>query len=145
MRQGIGSVFLYNLIIIFIFLLFTFLAGTVSYAKAFRVNSKIVSALETYEGYNILADDEIYKKLKGLGYKYNYGNRKACPKRDVIDAVIIDKGESVNYDYCIYLIKVDDYHFTYGVLTYMDLDFPIVGDLLRIPVYSKTKRIFRFG
>ena len=51
MREGIGSVFLYNIIIVFIVITFGFLSASLSYMKAFKVNGKIANALEKYEGY----------------------------------------------------------------------------------------------
>ena len=60
MRQAIGSVPMYNIIIIFIVITFGFLSATLSYMKAFKVNGRIAKALENYEGYNIfLTEAEI--------------------------------------------------------------------------------------
>ena len=38
MREGIGSVFLYNIIILFVIIVFGLLSATISYYKAFKVN-----------------------------------------------------------------------------------------------------------
>ena len=54
MNQSVGSIALYNIVLIFIVIVFAFLAATVSYSKAFRVNSRIIFAIEKYEGYNDL-------------------------------------------------------------------------------------------
>ena len=35
-------------------------------------------------------------------------------------------------------------HYSYGVLTYMDMDIPIISQNLEIPVYSKTDKIYKF-
>ena len=63
MRESIGSSFMYGIIAIFIVMVFAILAGTMSYFKAFKVNSHIVGILEKYEGYNDLAIDEIRRTL----------------------------------------------------------------------------------
>ena len=63
MKQSISTSFMLNIVIIFIILVFAFLAGTLSYTKAFRVNSKIVNELEKYEGYNDLSKREIDRIL----------------------------------------------------------------------------------
>ena len=52
MRQSIGTTFMLNFIILFIFLVFAFLAGTLSYYKAYRINNSIVHEIERFEGYN---------------------------------------------------------------------------------------------
>ncbi len=141
MREGIGSVYLYNIVIIFIVVLFAFLAGTMSYSKAFRVNSRIINALEKYEGYNELSDSEINNVLKTLGYRVNTGNF-SCPQREGAEAV---KKVTDSYEYCVYYYQVDSRHYNYGVLTYIYLDLPVIGRLLKIPVYTRTSRIYQFN
>ena len=140
MREGIGSIFLYNIIILFIVVIFAFLAGAMSYSKAFRVNSRIINALEKYEGYNELSDAEIERVLTTLGYRISRGS--SCPKRDGVTAV---QKISDNHEYCLYYHNVDSTHYNYGVLTYIYMDLPVVGDLLKIPVYTTTSRIYHFN
>ena len=59
MREGIGSVFLYNMIILFIIIVFGLISATISYYKAFKVNERILSTIEKFEGHNDLAKAEI--------------------------------------------------------------------------------------
>ena len=140
MNQSVGSIALYNIVLIFIVIVFAFLAATVSYSKAFRVNSRIIFAIEKYEGYNDLATSEIEDVLKTLGYTYD--KNFVCPNRDDAEAV---ERLSNNYAYCIYYYKEDARHYTYGVLTYLYIDLPFVKDIIKVPVYTKTERIFRFN
>lgn len=141
MREGIGSVFLYNIIIIFIVILFAFLAGTMSYSKAFRVNSRIINAIEVSEGYNEQANKEITRVLGTLGYRHSGGNH-SCPTKK--GATLLENITS-DYEYCVYYYKIDDRHYNYGILTYIYLDLPVIGELLKIPVYTKTARIYHFN
>lgn len=151
MREGMGSVFLYNLIIVFIVITFGFLSASLSYMKAFKVNGKIANSLEKYEGYNDLSNKEITETLSLIGYKL--GTPK-CERRKhngvSYDAVVTIQG-SVYHDYCIYEYmnsKNGDYkngYFTYGILTYTYLDIPILGGIFKIPVYSETESIFKFS
>ena len=48
---------------------------------------------------------------------------------------------------CIYMFdKInEDGTYWYGVLTYMSYDFPIIGNLIRIPVYTKTMTMHYMG
>lgn len=140
MREGIGSVFLYNIIIIFIVITFAFILGIMSYAKAFRVNSKLVNAIETYEGYNELSAKEIARTLNNYGYKKGTID---CPNRNGKQSLetITSYG---NYQYCVYAYTIDNNHYNYGVLTYMNLDLPIIGKLINIPVFAKTDTIYYF-
>ncbi len=45
MREGIGSIALYNIIIVFITITFAILAGTLSYSEAFKANNRIINAI----------------------------------------------------------------------------------------------------
>lgn len=139
MKQGLGSVFLYNIIIVFIILIFAFLSAAISYSKAFRVNSRIINAIEKYEGYNNAASSEIDKNLTVIGYRT--GKKSDCPSRNGASKVYtaID-----NHKYCVYRFDTDAKHYTYGVLTYMDFELPF-NFSFSIPVYSKTNKIYRFG
>jgi len=143
MRESIGSVFLYNIIILFIIITFAFLSGTLAYVKAFKANSRIVNAIEKYEGYNELASNEIENVLTTLGYKQEAPN---CGMRDGVspsEQIGVQK-----FLFCIYYNGPEqtgqqnkDF---YGVVTYMYFDFPIVGRV-RIPLYAKTEKVYRFN
>ena len=79
MSQSVGSVALYNIVIVFLVIVFAFLAATISYSKAFRVNSRIIFAIEKYEGYNQLSADQIEDVLETLGYTQD--KNFTCPTR----------------------------------------------------------------
>ena len=81
MKQAIGSVPMYNIIIVFIVLTFGFLTATLSYMKAFKVNGRIAKALENYEGYNTLSDREIYNTLSAIGYRTSSPDNYQCPTK----------------------------------------------------------------
>lgn len=140
MREGIGSAFLYNIIIVFIIMVFAFLAGTLSYAKAFKVNTRIVTAIEKYEGYNNLANVEINKILQTLGYRT--GDNRNCPPRDGKNALT---HIPANYRYCVYEFDEGNSYRSYGVVTYISIDIPIIGGVIQIPVYSRTIRLYNFS
>jgi len=143
MREGLGSVFLYNLIIIFILIVFAFLAATMSYAKAFRVNSKMTKIIEKYEGYNELSYAEIEQMLGTLGYRHvatQCGEYRGLTPFDGTK-----NNMPYNYQYCIYEERDsnDGRHTTYGILTYINFELPF-GIAFQVPIYSKTERIFCF-
>lgn len=140
MREGIGSIFLYNIIIVFIVLIFAFLAGTMSYAKAFRVNSKIINTVEEFEGYNKLSDQEIERVLNNYGYRKTTTDK--CPNKNGMSVVA---KLSNNYKYCLYYQEIDSKHIKYGVISYMYMDLPIIGELMQIPIYAETNSIYRFN
>ena len=150
MRESIGTVSLLNFIIFFIFLVFAFLMGTFSYYKAYRVNNAIVSSIEKYEGYNKYAESEINDKLQTLGYvEEDYTCGKTALKNTESNTKISRKG------YCIYMndkdnnpeygenVKTDNY-VSYEVTTIIRFQFPIIQDILKLRVSSRTHRIYDF-
>ncbi len=147
MKQSIGTTFMLNIIIIFIILVFAFLAATLSYAKAFRVNSKIVNYLEIFEGYNDLSKRQIDRTLKNLGY--GGGTTNTCQKTRTLNDLTgqLITLENENFAYCIYYFPNDggSRYYSYGVFTYMYLELPIIGRTLKLPVFTKTNRIYYFN
>lgn len=141
MKEAIGSVPIYNFIIIFILITFGFLIATLSYMKAFKVNSRISIALEKYEGYNSLSKQEINNTLGNLGYLIG---KAKCPDRKGAT-----KLETSDYQYCVYRYPAGEKtdkngYFYYGVISYIYVDLPIVGRFT-IPVYHESERIYRFS
>lgn len=51
-----------------------------------------------------------------------------------------------NYKYCIYIDNLNPQkgsYYTYGILTYMNLDLPFIN-IIDIPVFSRTNRLYKF-
>ena len=138
MKESISYTFLLNIIIVFIAISFFAIMGIISYSKAFRVNSKIINAIEINEGYNGYSIDNISKTLISYGYQKYKVN---CPTKDGQEAIYDASGQN---GYCVYYFDQGD-TYSYGVITYMYFDFPVVGRFFRIPVYTKTESIKRLG
>lgn len=150
MRESIGSVTLYNIIIVFIVVTFAVLAGTMSYSKAFKVNNRIINAIEKYEGYNEKSAAVIDEQLLSIGYEINTGTNDCTNVRKGVALYNnSERNYNPNYEFCIYKNSVDTSewkgrYFEYGVISYIYIDFPFLGDFVRIPVYGKTRKIFEF-
>lgn len=170
MKQSIGTTYLLNIIFIFIVIVFAFLSATLSYYKAYKVNTRILNAIEEYEGYNGNAQQEINQILGGIGY--TRGNSSGCKSEKVKNGVkgILVSGDTLSstttgdivydtnlqaeqYDYCIYLYKDTTrtgtsndsrYYYSYGVITYMHMNLPIVNQVIKIPVFTRTEKIYKF-
>lgn len=139
MKESISYTFLLNIIIIFIVISFFAIMSIMSYTKAFRAGSKVVNAIEVYEGYNG-AISEIERTLTNYGYQRR---NMTCPKRD--GQISINGVDGKTSDgICIYLFD-EGKTYSYGVVTYMSFDFPIVKTLIRIPVYAKTMTMTKLG
>lgn len=144
MSGPIGHTFIYNIIILFIIIVFAFLAGIMSYYKAFKVNNSIVNAIEKFEGYNDASKNEIDRILRNLGYS---SKEAKCPDKykemELSDNLNSDK----IFQYCIYIDNEEPgagEYYSYGVLTYMNIDLPIIN-LIEIPIFTKTNQIYKFS
>ena len=154
MRGPIGHTFMYNIIILFIVIVFAFLAGSMSYYKAFKVNNSIVHAIEKYEGYNRLSKTEINRVLGTIGYQMREPGFN-CPATRAGMTLVTVAGEEDRYRYCIYIgternrivtevpEPVCRNFYLYGVTTYMIFDLPLINSI-RIPITTRTNRIYKF-
>ena len=140
MRESIGSTFLYNIIILFIVIVFAILAATLTYYKAYKVNTRIINSIEKYEGYNNLAVSEINNTLTTIGYMARDTHK--CPNEK--NGGILQT-ENNQFRYCVYYFDEKDNYYSYGVITYITLDIPIVNMFLQIPIYTKSNLIYRFN
>lgn len=144
MKQAIGSIPMYNIIIIFIVITFGFLSATLSYMKAFKVNGRIAKALENHEGYNILSNEEITNTLTSLGYRFADPSTLDCPEKDGKQPLGAIDGKQ--HYYCLYENSYygETKYFNYGIISYIFVDLPL-GIEFKIPVYSETEEIFHFS
>lgn len=145
MKTAIGSTFMYNIILVFLVIVFAFLAGIMSYYKAFKINNRIVYSIEKFEGYNEKSINEIDKTLSTFGYDRS---TPSCEK--VYDNMVLVSGAEPGYRYCIYVEREATIgkagtgeYYSYGVMTYMTIDLPVVK-YIRIPIYTKTNQIYKF-
>ena len=141
MKESTGGTFLLYWICIFLIITFAFLAATLSYMKAYKINTRIANAIEKYEGYNSLSNEEINTKLSIWAYRKSNTPTDGCPtikgKRPI-------SGINYTYDYCVYEFKINDHYYNYGVRTYIHFDLPIIHRHIRFPIYSETERIYDF-
>jgi hypothetical protein len=147
MSNPIGHTFMYNIVILFIVIIFAFLSGTMSYYKAFKVNNRIVYAIEKFEGYNEKSKEEIDKILSTLGYDRDTRNLNCATEYKNMTLV---SGSYPDYRLCIYIddnITTGNHgsgtYYVYGVKTYMSIDLPLVN-WIRIPIFTKTNQIYKF-
>ena len=156
MREGIGSVFLYNIIILFVIIVFGLLSATISYYKAFKVNERLLYSLDKFEGYNRFSKEEMENFLVSIGYTYNPDSQNECPEEK--DGGILIRANNTSYLYCVYYYSDDrgsqendelngdrePIYYNYAVTSYIYADLPIVG-AFKLPVYTKGERIYNFS
>ena len=149
MKESVGYTVTLNIVITFIVIVFTFLSSTLIYYKSNKVSNVIMNSIEKYEGYNDLAQDEIELKMSGIGYSTR--NIK-CPdmiKTGGYECNVQSKNESSALGYCVYLCEEKDkdkktgYYF-YRVKTNMPINIPIINELVSVPIFSNTNRLYDF-
>lgn len=144
MKESVGYTVTLNIVIIFIIIVFAFLSATLVYFKSNKVSNIITETIEKYEGYNSYAQNEISQKLTSIGYNKkrlnNCGDISGCTLQyhgtDGYCVYVCDEIEK-NGDYC-------EAYYYYRIKTNMLLNVPIINDLLEVPIYSNTIRLYNF-
>lgn len=138
MKETINTAFIFNLMFIFLTIIIVLVITSLSYSKAFKVKNKIVDIIELHQGFTGKAETEINEFLRGIGYKVVSWKRTNNCRAD--KGHVLNTG-SVGYNYCVYENEV--YNGTYYVVeTFIYFDFPIINDIIEIPVYGETKIIY---
>lgn len=134
MKQAIGATQIINYVIVFIVITFGFLIATLSYMKAFKVNSAISNSIEKFEGYNEFSETEITKKLSTIGYRtgdFSCGeNSENIPG---FHACVEQIGNANTGSYI-----------RYKITTFIEFG-PILGQHFEIPIKSQTEKIYVFS
>lgn len=157
MKGAIGNAFILNMVITFIIIFYMLLIGSMAYSQAYRTKNYLVNALEQYETnrrrqckecevtYN---EDEwnnlVNEYLEQVGYVMS--TEDSCPVRLNRDGYSFwrERRAGLNdYDYCVYKklhINNDEIsRYNYLVEIYMEFDFPVIGNFIRIPFRGETK------
>lgn len=102
MKESISYTFILNIVITFVFICFAVIMGIFSYNRAFRAGVIITDAIEKYEGFNCLSEEEINKKLRTISYNVPF--EADCSKADEDDKCRVD----TNRNYAVVSYNLDD-------------------------------------
>lgn len=146
MREATGSSMLLYVVIIIVSVVMLLFVSIISYAKAYGAKNKIVSALETFEGYNNDAISEIDTVLARMGYTVTTKDfcdanrvKDHLANLGIVDPVNLNDAEGGRYGYCVYKIDATRGGRYYIVVTFISYNVPVVGSRLVFPVYGQTK------
>lgn len=151
MRASIGGISLMSIFIVFFIIIAFLLTGTVMYYKGYKVNSRIIHALEMYEGYNEYSAAEIDRVLTSYGYR-QAGKTGICGKSSDGDAILC-LGDDSKFEYkltCSYDQKnhgsgyYKNRYISYKVTSYIYIDLPMNAGTIKIPVTTRTNPIYQF-
>ena len=151
MKESIGYTVTLNIIIVFLIILFTFLSAALIYFKSNKVSNVITETIEKYEGYNDYSKSEIGLKLTSWGYNKNkvdcdnYYNKIGSKEKTNCSDSLTDGSEG----YCVFVCREfmdeeDEWYYYYKISTNMMINVPLINELLNIPIFSNTNRLYDF-
>lgn len=140
MKESVGYTVTLNIVIIFLVIIFTFLSAALIYFKSNKVTNIVVNAIEKYEGYNSESEKEIEKGIASIGYNIRSINCSTTTNSDGKSCGLVKQGSK---GYCVYLCEEDEYYY-YKVRINMMFNVPILNNVLDIPIYSNTNRLYDF-
>ena len=150
MKESIGGVAVFNIMIVFIITVFALLWAAYSYANAYKINTRIMNGIEISEGYNDTAVRYINTAMQAMGYRRG---RKDCPATWELNGKTgsLVQNDNSNYYYCIYYFDSETEknglyggcYYSYGVVTYIGTTLPF-GARFELPIVSKTNAIYNF-
>lgn len=167
MKEAIGGVSLFQIVIVFIIAFAGIMALTINHSRAFAVKDEIITIIETTENNGSeLSDSSIEKitrKLQDLSYR-NTGN---CNKLDGDNWVGYDRNGNKNDTNAAFCVRTNnaqnavlqdliskcgidqsrckynpndypDMHY-YDIVVFYQLDIPILNDLMNFKLRGSTK------
>lgn len=131
MRDAVGGSLLLNLVVFFTSVVILFFVGIIAYSKAYKIKNRIIEIIERNENYNEMVALELDEDLNKAGYTIS-------TKEKVNQKCGDDNLNKSEYFYCVYKYGSIDGSL-YKVVTYTRFEFPLIGDILIIPVKGETK------
>lgn len=152
MRASVGGVSLLNIFIVFFIIVAFLLTGTVMYYKGYKVNSRIIDAIEKYEGYNEYSAKEIDRLLTSYGYRMTNKNTNCIANNGESNDCLAENGRFEFKVSCSSDAKVDGNnsssvnarYIKYKVTSYIFIDMPLGLGTIKLPVTTRTNPIYQF-
>lgn len=151
MNEAIGNALLTKISIFIIFVVMLLFVGVIAYSKAYKTKNSIINAIERNGDYD-LAIRDIEDALSNIGYRI--GNFD-CTKVNEYDNWKNQGFKLVSesdFTYCVYKKcmndelnveedECDEKGEYYKVVTFMEINLPIVGALPPASVVGETKTL----
>ena len=150
MKESVGYTVSLNIMIVFITIVVAFLCAALIYFKSNKVSNIITTSIEKYEGFNTASINEISAGLTSIGYG---SHAISCPgsvedkgASSGICNIFQDNNAMGTLGYCVYYCTdaKDNEYYYYKIRSNMMVNIPIIHDILDIPIYSNTNRLYDF-
>ncbi len=132
MRESFGGAFILKLLLVFIVIFVSFMAVTISYAKAFRVKNQVINIVEQNQ-YSGTGDVDVIPMIDTYltSVAYNVAGIECGQNSQNVRGACITP-----------MMTNTDNEQYYKVTTYIQIDFPFFGIELTIPISGETKMIY---
>lgn len=146
MKEAVGSSMLLYIVIIVVGVIMLLFVSIMSYTKAYSAKNKIISAIETFEGYDDSSIEEISANLSKMGYTITAQDfcnstrvKNHLKELGISGATNLNNSAKSKYGYCVYEVSTSRSGKYYVVATFINFSLPIVGTNFVFPVYGQTK------
>ena len=146
MRESVGTLWTYGLMIIFVMLFAAFLSLTIKYSRVFKVKNESLTIIAKYEGYNQTSRKIINDYLKTSGYS----GTGQCPKTGNFygETSLENSGSKIEkavagkkYLYCVKLDTVKDNYDQYSLILFFNFNLPVMGNIGSFNISGQTINI----
>lgn len=159
MRESIGGMWLFSIVITFIVLFVSFIAYSISYTRAFKVKNEIINYIERAEGFttydgdlrevplselNYLASSNeatvdvlAYLQIQNIGYNYSIADQVDCSQYGY--------GHNQVGGYCLKRFCPNNENgqkIYYKVTTFIAFKIPVLNFIFKIPISGETKALY---
>lgn len=157
MRESIGGIQLFSIVVVLILLFSGVMALTINHSNAFTVKDKIVQIIEKYESFDITKDcthgcNPALQDITEMLVLDSYRQEGPCNRQDYEPNQIgayrrdgIHSSGNNPSSFCIYKIKsegnIESYY--YKVEVFYGLDIPILKSVFRLKVTGETKKLYK--
>lgn len=152
MRESIGGSMLLYLVIIIVTAVMLLFSSILTYSKAYKIKNRIIEIIEKYGTYekrgSVEESDvalELNSDLAAAGYNASNPTRCESVRKRLISgdnarySMLGDNENTHGYNYCIFRSMNINDGYSYVVVTFVEFQIPIIGDVLTFPVYGETK------
>lgn len=139
---------LLSLVVVFTSVVILFFVGIIAYSKAYKAKNKIIEIIEKHDG-NISGfsvgsiDDNVEsamnESLRLMGYRVSESDEPNCASDSSRGTCTNLNSSEFYYCICEHSNAALDSATTFEVITYVQFEFPIIGDLLTFPVKGETR------
>lgn len=141
MREATGNALLTMMMTSIIAIIMIFFVGSISYSKSYKLKNYVINQIEEYGSWDINLQNNVDSYFKEVGYNVKKNNKSSCPT-----TLSNNCGNNLytgGYEACVYSCGNNNKY--YKVITYMQFDFPVIGNSLKFQVKGETKTFNDFN